>query len=127
MFHEVLQSASLRLETPISTQLRDGFIRPRSFPSHRLLPPLSKLSFGLTMPPQAGVRLPQTHIVFLFGYHTLGDLFLLLATSGVEGYLRLRSMANTWHTSEELLSNFFDRFCLAEKQQTYCTSIKSLI
>ena len=66
------------------TQLRDGFIRPRSFPFHRLLPPCSKLHLGLTMPQQAGVRLPQTHIVF---YLATIRLETYLATSGVEGYL----------------------------------------
>ena len=65
-------------------QFRDGFIRPRSFPFHRLLPQCSKLHLGLTMPQQAGVRLRQTRIFLGFGCHALGDYF---ATSGAEDYL----------------------------------------
>ena len=39
-------------------QFRDGFIRPISFPSHRLMPRSSLLDFGLTVPPQAEPPVP---------------------------------------------------------------------
>lgn len=50
-FHEVLQLASLKLEFPTTTQLKDGLIRLRSFPFHSPSPLLSHLSFGLTQRP----------------------------------------------------------------------------
>ena len=51
LLHEVGVSKSL-------AQFRDGFIRLPGFPSHRLPPPLSKLSLGLTVPPQAEPPVP---------------------------------------------------------------------
>ncbi len=115
---EVLQSASLRLEDPISTQLRDGFIRPRSLPFHRLLPRLSLLSFGLTVPQQPGVRLPQTHICFIWLPYAWRLIFAL-------GYQWRRELSLTEIDSEYqahfrgTTQQFFYRFCLAEKQQNY--------
>jgi hypothetical protein len=47
------------LGLPTTTQLKDGFIRLRGFPSHWPLPPQDKSHLGLTQPPQADSRLPQ--------------------------------------------------------------------
>lgn len=47
-------------------QFRDGLIRPISFPSHRLMPPPSKLSIGLTVPPQAEPSVPYGLLLLFY-------------------------------------------------------------
>ena len=61
---ELPQSASPRLGFPKSTQFRDGFIRPRSFPFHRSMAFTSKLITALIHPQQAATAVPS--VVFDF-------------------------------------------------------------
>jgi len=48
---------------------------------------------------------PSADPYFDLACHTLGDLKTIAATSGVEDYLGLRSIAYVpWHTSENLIA-----------------------
>jgi len=76
---------------PTTTQLKDGFIRLRSFPLHRDVLSVPRNSESYL--PSTGRSPPSADPYILFCLATI-CLDSFLYTSGIEGYLRLRSRAN---------------------------------